>query len=311
MSCRPSPFTRLRVAARTDIGLRRHHNEDSFLVADLAAPVAEPAPLPPPRPAEGPARERWSFARDFKPEPPAPVAVTLESAVGVGLAVIDGMGGNCAGDIAARIAADTFAAALAVAPPSGEEACRRRVVGAMNDASRAVFEAVARGPRYYRGMGAAALIALVSGDRLHLAGAGDARAYILRLGRLVQVTRDDTLLNDRRALLDPDVSRIPACVITKALGLEEAVDVRAFTFELRAGDVILLCTDGLHRQVDDLAIERVLLELAEPAEAGLTLINLANRRGGADNIAVVVARPEGDDLRSPGSGDALENQNVP
>jgi PPM family protein phosphatase len=77
------------------------------------------------------------------------------------------------------------------------------------------------------------------------------------------------------------------------------------------GDVILLCTDGLYRQVDDLAIERVLLDLAEPAEAGLTLINLANRRGGADNIAVVVARPEGDDLRSPGSGDALENQNVP
>ena len=108
-----------------------------------------------------------------------------------------------------------------------------------------------------------------------------------------------------------DVSGIARFVITKALGLAAEVDVQASTFALRAGDVVLLATDGLHRQVDDLAVGRVLVDLPEPAEACMTLINLANHHGGADNIAVVVARPEGDHLRSPGAGDVLENRNVP
>jgi protein phosphatase len=304
------PLTRLRVGARTDVGLVRSTNEDTFVVADLASPFRARAPFPPPRPEDGPARARWSFSPESMPEPPAPVDSVLESAAGVALAVIDGMGGICAGCFAARIAADTFATALTAAPPSGEDACRQRVVAAMNDASRAIIEAVAAGPLYYRGMGAAAVLAVVSGDRLHLAGAGASRAYILRLGRLVQVTRDDTLLNDYRGP-DPDVWELHSTVITKALGLAATVDLRASTFELCAGDVILLATDGLHRQVDEAAIERVLLDLADPTEASLVLINMANRRGGADNVAVVVARPDGDGPRPPGPADALESRNVP
>jgi PPM family protein phosphatase len=304
------PLTRLRVAACADVGLVRSVNEDTFVVADLASPLLDRAPLPPPRPADGPARERWSFSPQCTPKPPAPVAATLESVAGVVLAVVDGMGGTCAGCFAARIAADTFAAALTAAPPSGDDACRQRVVAAMNDASRAIVEAVAAGPLYYRGMGAAAVLAVVSGDRLHLAGAGNSRAYILRLGRLVQVTRDDTLLNDYRGP-DPDVSELHSMVITKALGLAATVELQASSFELCAGDVILLATDGLHRQVDEAAVERVLLDLPDPAEASLALINIANRHGGADNVAVVVARPDGDGLRPPGPADALESRNVP
>lgn len=305
-------FTRLRIAARTDIGLRRSTNEDSFVVADLASPFLARAPLPPPRPAEGPARERWSFSPERTLEPPAPVAAVLESAAGVALAVVDGMGGSCAGNFAARIAADTFAASLTAAPPSGDDACRQRVVAAMNAAARAIADAITDGPLYYRGMAAAAVLAVISGDRLHLAGAGDSRAYILRLGRLVQVTRDDTLLNYYRAEGGPDadVSEISSNVITKALGIAATVDLRVSTFGLCAGDVILLSTDGLHRQVDDATIARVLLDLADPAEASLALITLANQHGGADNVAVVVAQADRDGLRPPGPEDVLENRNV-
>src|SRR5262249_5344265 len=144
-------------------------------------------------------------------------------------------------------------AALTVAPPSGEDACRRRLVAAMNGASRAIAEATASGPPYYHGIGAAAVLALVSGDRLHVAGAGDCRLYVLRLGRLAQLTRDDTLINDWRAYGGDEskLAELPAGVITKALGMKETVDVRADTFELRADDVVLLCTDGLHTMVDD------------------------------------------------------------
>jgi protein phosphatase len=158
---------------------------------------------------------------------------------------------------------------------------------------------------------------VVSGDRLHLAGAGLCRAYILRGGRLAQVTRDDSLRNDYLAHIaagghtDIDLSEIPPNIITKALGLKETVDLRPSTFELCAGDVVLLCSDGLHGPVDEPSIARVLLDLTEPAEAALALVNLANARGGADNVAVVVARPETDGMRRPGPEDALESRNIP
>ena len=277
------------------------------------APVAARTPFPAPPPPEGPARERWSRAY-FTPEPPAPVVASLESAAGVALAVIDGMSGNSpAGHVAARIAADTFAAELAVSPPSGDGACRRRVVEAINAACRAIFEETERRRSCCMGMGAAALLALVSGDRLHLAGAGDGRAYILRLGRLVQATRDDTLLNAARALrgVDLDVSTIPAFAITKALGIHPDVDVQASTFELRAGRR----HPPLHRRP---APPRgrphpslALIDLPDPADAAVALIDMAKRRGGEDDITVVVARTEGDDLCPPGVGDVLENHNVP
>jgi protein phosphatase len=288
----PSPLTCLRVAARTDAGRSRTYNEDTFLVADMA-----------------------TGARHG----PDAVDATFENAQGVALAVVDGMGGYHGGVEAARMIADTLAAALTVAPPSGEEACRRRLAAAMSGASRVVFEAAHRDRRLL-GTSGCAVLAVVQGDRLHLASAGDSRIYLLRAGRLVQVTRDDSLINEWYAHVDeskanggsvPDLADIPAHVITKALGLTEGVEVAPATFALRAGDVILLQSDGLSSLVDDGAIEQVLRELQDPAEACLALVNLALRNGGDDNITVVVARPDEASLLRPGPGDALESRNVP
>jgi serine/threonine protein phosphatase PrpC len=100
-------------------------------------------------------------------------------------------------------------------------------------------------------------------------------------------------------------------VITKALGLCETIPVTPSTFELRRGDAILLCTDGLHDGVDDASIERVLCDLADPAEAALALVRLAHQSGGRNNVTVVVARAEGEDLLAPGPADALQSRNVP
>jgi protein phosphatase len=231
----------------------------------------------------------------------------------VALAVIDGMGGYRGGDFAARIVADTFAAALTMAPPSGEEACRGRLVSALNGASRAILHAVASGPRHYRGIGAAAVLALVSGDRLHVASAGDSRLYLLRLGRLVQLTRDDTLINEWlfHKGQEPVPSDLPRGVITKALGISETVSVAPSTFALRRGDVILLSTNGLPVGADDASIERVLLDLPDPAEAALALVHLARQSGSHDDVTTVVARVEDDGLLPPGPADALQSRNVP
>ncbi len=138
------------------------------------------------------------------PKPPAPMWGTLESPPGAALAALDGMGGHASGEAAPRIAADVFAAVLATAPPTGDEAWRNRLVVAMNGASRAILKPATNGPARFRGMGTAALLAVVTGEKLHLAGAGDCRGYVLRGGTLTQVTRDDTLQNDYRAMAGPD-----------------------------------------------------------------------------------------------------------
>jgi protein phosphatase len=280
-----SPLTRLRVAARTDVGRVRAHNEDTFFVADLST------------------RETLG---------PEPVEWALESTHGAALSVVDGMGGHSMGEPAARILSQALAAALTMAPPSGEDACRRRLVAAMTGASRTLFEAALRDV-CLTGSGGAAVLAVVQGDRLHLASAGDSRVYLLRAGRLVQVTRDDSLLNHWYALGGPatGIAEIPANVLTKALGLAESLEITPATFALCAGDVILLASDGLNRMVADPVIEQVLRDLPDPAEACLALVNLAVSNRADDNVTVIVARPDGAGLRPPGAGDVLESRNVP
>jgi Protein phosphatase 2C len=173
----PSPVTRVRVDARADIGCMRTTCARPTRTPSSSRTWARrsPGPRSSLRPADGPELERWSVSRPAVFPAPAPAFASLETPAGVLLAVIDGIGGHRARDIAAQIAADTFRAALSVAPPSGEDACRRRLVAAMNGASRAMVEAAHGGPTYCYGLGATAALALVSGGRLHVVSAGRAR----------------------------------------------------------------------------------------------------------------------------------------
>lgn len=275
---RPYPLaTAVAVAARTDLGRKRSHNEDTFLVADL---------------------------HGARRDPPA-FRGLVEHDAGVALAAIDGMGGCCGGEVAARVAAEALCAGLAARPlPEGAPAPWLRA--AMSAANTAVVEAAAS-ERRLTGIGAAATLAVIAGDVLHLAQLGDTRAYVLRAGTLTQVTRDDSLINDALALgIPPEkIAELPRLVITKALGVCAEVEASTSTVQLRAGDVVLLCSDGLHAELDDEAIARTLRDIGDPDEACLALVNQALHAGGNDNLAVIVARPEGDFLRPPGPGDTL------
>jgi serine/threonine protein phosphatase PrpC len=272
--------THLALAALTDVGHWRSDQEDTFLVADLATGGRHG---------------------------PEPFTGTLHGPGGVALAAIDAMGAARNGAEAGHLAAEAIRAHLcAAALPEGDAACRDRLQGAMSAANRAILVAIEKRP-FNRGMGCAVTLAVVRGDRLHLAQVGDTRAYVLRAGGLVQVTRDDTLMADSlaRGLPPEELALLPAAVITKALGMQEAVEARVATVTLRAGDVILVCSDGLSGEVDDSAVARTLGALGDPAEACRALLKQALEAGGRDNVTILVARPLGDELRPPGPGDRL------
>jgi PPM family protein phosphatase len=141
-------------------------------------------------------------------------------------------------------------------------------------------------------MGTTLTAALVEGDRIRLAHVGDSRAYLLREGDLRLLTEDHTLVH--RMVTEGEISKEEAethpqrSVLTRALGVETVVDVDEDTVQVRPGDRLLLCTDGLTSMVSEQAVEEVLRGVPDPQEAAQRLVQLANEGGGADNTTVVV-----------------------
>jgi protein phosphatase len=142
------------------------------------------------------------------------------------------------------------------------------------------------------GMGTTLTAALVEDDRVRLAHVGDSRAYLLRDGGLRLLTEDHTLVH--RMVSEGEISKEEAenhpqrSVLTRALGVETVVDVDDDTVQIRPGDRLLLCTDGLTSMVSEQAVEEVLRSVPNPQEAAQRLVQLANEGGGTDNTTVVV-----------------------
>ena len=201
-------------------------------------------------------------------------------------AVADGMGGHLAGDVAADLAIGLLDGTLDPGGvPDGPA-----LVAAIERANAAIrVEAVARPDQ--RGMGTTCT-ALVVGDTVTIAHVGDSRAYRSRGGRLEQLTEDHSLVAAlvREGRLDPDAApRDPRRhVITRALGAEDGIRVDVVTVDRLPGDRFLLCSDGIHGQLDDATIGRVLAGTSEPGAAADELVALADAAGGEDNATVVV-----------------------
>ncbi|WP_437963563.1 protein phosphatase 2C domain-containing protein [Sorangium sp. So ce260] len=268
------------VAARTDVGLSREHNEDAFLISDLARGLAH-----------GPAAAQAAV------EPPLALA----------LGVYDGSGGASSPDAASRLAARTVHAVLTRAAPRSSDALERSLLEALGAAGRAVRDNARKSPQH-RSSGTTATVAALCDERLLLAQVGDSRAYLLRGGALTQVTRDQTLV---QSLLESGKLRPEEAatfehrgVMLQALGLRENLSIALSAVELRRGDTLLLCTDGLSDLVDDRRIAAALDAHPDPAEAGSALIDAALAAGGRDNVTVLIARFDGPWLAPPtGDGD--------
>jgi protein phosphatase len=248
-------MARYRSAARTDVGMKREHNEDSFLVNE-----------------------------------------------DLGLFVVcDGMGGHAGGETASRLAVQTIEKELisaklrtddpfAVQVPLAESPLAGALREAVEGACAAVFRSSRANPEL-AGMGTTCITLLVHGDHALLGHVGDSRAYLVRDGEVFQLSEDHSLVNEqvRAGLLTEEEARHSRLknIITRSVGFEEDVLVDVLGVETRAGDRFLLCSDGLSNLVETDEIRDALAQ-DDLAQVPELLIQLANSRGGDDNITVVL-----------------------
>src|SRR5215207_7314907 len=203
-------------------------------------------------------------------------------------AVADGMGGAQAGEVASRIAAESFEPAVRGSDPP--EAYLRRIAEAANQR----IHSIAQRDSSRSGMGTTLTAAIVEGDEVSIAHVGDSRAYVYRDGELRLLTSDHSLVEELRRqvrLTDEQAADHPQrSIITRALGPEEAVEVDTLTFSARPADVFLLCSDGLTTMIKDPRIAEIIAEASDLDAAVDWLVREANEAGGRDNITAVAFR---------------------
>ena len=198
-------------------------------------------------------------------------------------AVCDGMGGAQAGEVASGLAAETLAAAVADGQP---------LLTAAEQANAAVYRR-ADEDREHRGMGTTLTAVVLADDTGHFVHIGDSRAYLLRAGVLEQLSDDHSLVGemvrDGRLSAEEALTHPHRSILSRALGTEPLARIDEFEVDLRAGDVLLLCSDGLSGAVPAEDIRRA-LGRADPEDAAAKLIVEARKHGGPDNITAVVLR---------------------
>lgn len=290
MTCQPGDGSGIRVYAvgKSVRGQVRAVNQDRFLVADLSGGASDV--------------ERID-EDDFTV---GPVEFLLGTA-GAILMVADGMGGRAAGGRASEAAVTVVGAEMRAdaRPPTDAHAFVRRLDEALARANEAIHSEGMR-VEQYRGMGTTATLVGLRDGVAYVAQVGDSRAYLARNGSITRLTRDQSLVQelvDMGVLTDDEARNAPNNQILQALGVSSAVQPALTYHELRRGDVLLLCSDGLSRVVRDEEVQAAVAEAADCATLCDRLVELANARGGPDNITLLVARVGGEGIAAAGDGD--------
>jgi PPM family protein phosphatase len=261
----------------TDQGRRRPANEDQFLIAELT--------------------KAMTIAHTSLRGP----SVRTGDEHGYLFLVADGMGGHAAGERASALAVaaieqftvNTFKWFLQSDEP-GQDSAASGFASAITQADAAIIEEAETNPEL-QGMGTTLTLAYAVGAQLFVFHVGDSRAYLFRAGTLRQLTHDHTVVADmvRRGELRPEQASQHRLrhVITNVLGgRERGVRAETQVVDLEPQDGLLLCSDGLTEMVTVDDITRVMADEGDPERASRQLIDLANERGGHDNITVIVAR---------------------
>ncbi len=214
--------------------------------------------------------------------------------------VADGMGGHQAGNRASELAIHYFITNLlnnlrwTLRPDrNSEQSFLAELQDVLVETHRAIISESKSTPEF-KGMGTTLTAAYVVWPRLWIVHAGDTRCYISRRGELQQLTRDHTMasqLLEQGAITAEEASKSHwASVLWNAIGADaDEVIADTYQLELQPGDRLLLCSDGLNKHVDDLAINKLLQNTQDPTTACQKLIDLANSLGGSDNITAIVA----------------------
>lgn len=213
--------------------------------------------------------------------------------------VADGMGGAQAGEVASRIAVEAFQGEL---PDGGSP--EERLAGVAQVANRRIYE-ISRSEHERAGMGTTLTAVYVDERKLAVAHVGDSRAYLFRDGELGLLTQDHTLVGElvkRGKLTEEQAAEHPQrSIITRALGIDAEVEVDTSTYGARAGDIVLLCSDGLTSMISEEQIAAVLSSESDLDVAANRLIDEANEAGGRDNITVILFMLE--EVGGDGAGD--------
>ncbi len=222
----------------------------------------------------------------------------------------DGMGGYNAGEVASNMATSFIKSELGrwlqeAGSNASDAEVRRAMDICVDNANRAIFNAANANP-HYAGMGTTLVVAVFRDARMLIGHVGDSRAYRLRNGRLAQLTRDHSLLQEQldAGLITQEQASFSANknLVTRAVGVEDTVLLETHIHEAQPGDLILLCSDGLSDMLDDNMLAHTLLTGPSDLEStGRALIDAANEAGGKDNIAVILARVPGSTASAPRS----------
>jgi protein phosphatase len=213
----------------------------------------------------------------------------------------DGMGGYNAGEVASSMATSFIRTELGrwlreASKQASDAEVRRAMDICVDNANRAIFNASTSNPQY-AGMGTTLVVAVFRDDRVLLGHVGDSRCYRLRAGKLQQVTRDHSLLQEQldAGLITPEQAAFSSNknLVTRAVGVEDSVLLETHQHDVLPGDVFLMCSDGLSDMLDDASIAQVLLAHDSLETRGRALIDAANDAGGKDNISVILARASG------------------
>ncbi len=282
---------KVEVFGRTDVGRTRDHNEDSFLVADLTRRIASLQP----EVREHHVGERGSL-----------------------FVVADGMGGAAAGEIASDLATDTIYDHMCNTWAADMERTEQRFAFRLKEAVELANQRIheyARTHPEHRGMGTTTTAAGIFQNALYLTQIGDSRGYLVRKGRIVQITKDQSLM--QRLVDAGELTEEEAAVserrniILQALGPDPNVKVDLTRQELRKGDLLLMCSDGLSGLVPKDDMLRILTGTSDLVQACKELIDLANERGGPDNITCIIGRFGGDSLGDPDGSEPVGHQVYP
>jgi PPM family protein phosphatase len=261
---------KLIVSALSDVGRARTHNEDAYSITDLASGIQQQAIG-------------------------AVHSIDVQDR-GVLLALSDGMGGAQAGEVASALVLASLQEALTM---GGKAPLHEQLEEAVQRANREVLDAAQTSNRV--GMGATVTAIIVQGLDAYIAEVGDSRAYLLRQGRLRQITRDQSLVQlmiDQGVMSPQEARSAPGKnVILQAVGLAGDIRVAIAKLSLRRGDRFLICSDGVTNAVSDAELKQILTQ-SDPRSACETMIALANDRGGDDNETAIVADVTGEDLPS-------------
>ncbi len=208
--------------------------------------------------------------------------------------VCDGMGGAAAGEIASSMAVETMLRLLVTR--DGETSLEVAVVEAVRAANEAIHSR-AEIDFHLNGMGTTLAGLVTEGRRVLVFNVGDSRSYLLRGGRLEQISQDHSLVEEQvrmGQMSKEEAQHSPLRnVITRALGTQPSVEPDLFPIEAEAGDIFLLCSDGLTGEVPDLQIELLLAAGLPLEQKCVNLVEAAKQAGGHDNITCMLVRAEG------------------